>query len=252
MEPEAGVKFPQELAGAASKKPGVWSQLILILGFGLVLMFSVAVMLVGLETLPLAFSFAGYLFGVFLTVVLMRRGFPHSCLGTGNFVTLIRLALVAALLAPILGTASHFAVISIALVSLVLDGVDGWFARREGRVSSFGARLDIEVDSGFAMVLALNSWAIGTTGPLIVLFALPRYVYMAFAQFFPWLNQPLPSRIGGKVVGVIQIVALIVLNLPDLNGALVGLIILVVSIGLIWSFGRDVLLLYKTRKASGL
>jgi phosphatidylglycerophosphate synthase len=180
-------------------------------------MLALAVLLTGFESLPLTLSFSGYLLGSLLTILLMRRGYPHSFIGAGNITTLMRMALVSALLAPILGDASAGYVIFIATLALVLDGVDGWLARREGRVSDFGARLDIEVDSAFAMILAINSWVIGNSGPLIILFALPRYIFIAFAQVFPWLGKPLPSRIGGKVVGVIQIITLILLNVPNLD-----------------------------------
>ena len=40
----------------------------------------------------------------------------------------------------------------------VLDGTDGWLARRSGVVSAFGARFDMETDALLIMVLALIAW----------------------------------------------------------------------------------------------
>jgi phosphatidylglycerophosphate synthase len=223
------------------------AQLYLCLVFGAVLMTGIAIWLVGLNLNAIALSFSGYAVGSLLTIALMRKGFPHALLGMGNVVTLIRLALVAALISPLLANPTAGVVVAVALASLLLDGVDGWLARRESRVSSFGARLDIEVDSAFAMVLALNSWVIGTTGPLIILLALPRYIYVAFAKIYPWLNKQPPTRIGGKVVGVIQILALISFNLPNFPQWLVIPVVAIVLAGLIWSFGRDVRWLWRSR-----
>ena len=227
---------------------GVWAQLFATLIAGLFLMSTAVVFLTGFEVAPMALSFSGYLLGALLTALLLRKGYPHTFLGSGNIVTLLRMALASSLLAPIVGEAPAVDLIFIATLALLLDGLDGWLARRESRVSSFGARLDIEVDSAFALILAVNSWVIGNVGPLIILFVLPRYVFIGFTKIFPWLGQPLPSRIGGKVVGTIQIIALIVLNLPNMDRNLVTLVVLGVSLALVWSFGRDVLWLYKQRQ----
>lgn len=210
-------------------------------------MLAVVFFLTGFSPESILLSTAGYCLGSFLVIRLVRVGYPHPALGAGNFVTLMRMALASALLASVLGQTLPIYFIAIATIALVLDGLDGWLARRAGRVSNFGARLDIEVDSAFAMVLALNVWMVGNAGPLIILFALPRYIFLFFTTFLPWLGKPLPSRIGGKVVGVIQIISLIVLTWPNLPSELVTFIIAAVSAGLVWSFGRDIILLYRQR-----
>jgi hypothetical protein len=76
---------------------------------------------------------------------------PHARFGLGNGITLLRgggAAVFAALaLEPDLvsGGAAWWA-LAAAVGLLALDGLDGWAARRQGVVSAFGARFDMEVD----------------------------------------------------------------------------------------------------------
>ncbi len=223
------------------------TQLIGALMVGTIPMLTLAVLFVGFEIIPLGLAFAGYLVGGFFSVLLMRRGFPHALLGFGNLTTILRLAIISALLAPLAAVAWTWAVVVVATLALVLDGVDGWLARREGRVSSFGARLDMEVDSAFAMVLALNAWATGSTGVEVLLLGLPRYLFIATAQFLPWLNKSAPARFSGKVVCVVQLAALIALNAPIMPDFLVWPVMLAVMGALIWSFGHDIVWLWRNR-----
>lgn len=209
-------------------------------------------LLVGGSVTGLALALAGYVGGVTLALALMRRGFDHPTLGLCNLVTLLRLALAASLLAPLVQDgAAPITMFGIAVVALLLDGVDGWLARREGRVSDFGARFDMEVDSGLALILALNIWVAGhvaePAGALVLLIGLPRYAFAGASLLLPWLDGPLPPRFSRKLVCVVQIAALVLLQLDLVPPPLgVGLVAAVAS-ALAWSFARDVLWLWQTR-----
>jgi phosphatidylglycerophosphate synthase len=203
--------------------------------------------LVGPVPAALGLAVAGQLAGAVLALALMRRGYPHGDLGLCNLVTLARMALAAALLAPLLAPAAGWAVLGVAIAALALDGVDGWLARREGRASAFGARLDVEVDAALSLILALNAWAGGTVGVGVLLLGLPRYAYMAAAQVLPWMARPLPERFDRKLVCVVQIAVLIALQAPFVNGAVAMALVAGTALALAWSFGRDVLWLWRAR-----
>lgn len=194
-----------------------------------------------------ALATAGYALGIGLTLTLFRRGFPHPTLGACNVVTLARLALTAALLAPLTGPAPPLAIFTLAALALSLDGLDGWLARRGAWTSAFGARLDMEVDSGLALLLALNAWAAGMAGPVVLLLGLPRYLFAAALLVFPWLDRPLPEKFGRKMVCVAQITGLMALQLPLFAGIPAQIIVAAISVALVWSFGRDVVWLWRAR-----
>lgn len=189
----------------------------------------------------IASAVAGHLAASGLAISSMQRGYPHPSLGACNLVTLIRLALTCALLAPLVAGVSGWAVLAVALLALCLDGLDGWLARRRGQVSDFGARFDMEVDAALGLILALNAWAAGTVGAAVLLLGLPRYAFLLAGRALPWLAAPLPERFGRKVVCVLQIGALIVLQIPVLPEAVATAVVALTAAALAWSFGRDVL-----------
>lgn len=179
---------------------------------------------------------------------IMARSYPHEALGFGNLVTLGRLAIVAALIVPLFGAAGlQWTVFTMAAVALVLDGIDGWLARRQGLTSRFGARFDMEVDAALALLLALNAYAAGTMGIWIVALAAPRYLFGVAGMVLPWLNGPLPESFARKLVCVIQIGVLVGLQPPILPTQLATAAVVLAVLALAWSFGRDALWLWRQR-----
>ena len=215
---------------------------------GMILMVCVTLGVTDTSPAAMALGSAGYTIAVVLAIGLLRRGFPYPTLGFCNVVTLARLALAAALLAPLVHQiAPPWAVFAIAATALALDGADGWLARREGRVSAFGARFDMEVDAALALILALNAWAAGTVSMLVVLIGLPRYVFIAASVGLPWLGAALPDRLSRKAVCVLQVGVLVALQLPVLPAGVGSVLVAIVAVALSWSFGRDILWLWRHR-----
>ncbi|MEL7212300.1 MAG: CDP-alcohol phosphatidyltransferase family protein [Pseudomonadota bacterium] len=179
----------------------------------------------------------------------MYRSYPHNRVGWCNYLTLIRLVLVSALLVPLIsGSAPSWAFFAVAAVALSVDGLDGWFARREGLASEFGARFDVEVDSLLALVLALNAAFNTDVGLWVVLFGLPRYAFGLAGMALPWMRGDLPERFSRKVVCVLQLATLIALQAPILPQVLIVMLVPVVALALIWSFALDILWLWRSRR----
>jgi phosphatidylglycerophosphate synthase len=195
-------------------------------------------------------------FAVFAVVaILALRGlwlfYPHRRLGLCNLVTLFRAALVAALAAVVVGPGplqdgDAWAVAGLAAVTLALDGVDGWLARASGLVSGFGARFDMEVDSVFALILALVVWQSGKVGDWVLLLGAMRYLYVLAACVWPWLDAPIRRGVmRRKTVCVIQIAALVVLIVPVVVPPVSVAVAAVATLLLLWSFATDVVWLYR-------
>jgi phosphatidylglycerophosphate synthase len=187
-----------------------------------------------------------------LAAIGLKRGYPHRRLGLCNLVTLLRLITLGVLAVALLeGIAPNGAILGLAVLSLSLDGVDGWLARRQGLSSGFGARFDVEVDAGFALLLAIYAARVEVAGPYVILLGLPHYLFWGARHLWPWLNGALPDKLSRKAVCVLQISALILLLVPGLASGrfetALDLLILAVVAALIWSFGRDILWLYRSR-----
>jgi phosphatidylglycerophosphate synthase len=169
-------------------------------------------------------------------------------MGAANQVTIVRGALVA-LLAALLGEHISKAIATVAVVvasaAMLLDGVDGWLARRSGTASAFGARLDMETDALFVAVLALLVWQFGKAGSWVLLSGLMRYLFGAVVAFIPRLQRRVPSTNRGKTIAVLQMIALIVALAPGCSRPASAWVAAVGLLGLVLSFALDVVWLLR-------
>jgi len=214
---------------------------------GALLLPPIAWTLVGAEPAAVGLALLAYLSAVTLCAAAVARSHPHGKLGWGNLATLSRLVLTMALLAPVVVPGNTAAILTVAMLALCLDGVDGWLARRQGQESDFGARFDMEVDALLGLILALNAWAAGTVGPVVLLLGLPRYLFVAAGLRWSWIARPLPERFGRKTVCVVQICALVALQLPVLAGVPAAAIVGLTLAALAWSFARDLHWLWRAQ-----
>ena len=169
-------------------------------------------------------------------------------LGLANQITLVRAALVAGLAVHLIQPATPTAasrIVIIAIVAALLDGLDGWVARRTGTVSAFGTRFDMETDAALILVLAVLAWQYGKAGPWVLLSGLLRYIFVAAGWLWPWMRAPLASTLRGKIVCVVQIVALIVAMAPTIAPPPSSLVAAVGLLALCYSFLVDTLRLWR-------
>lgn len=208
-----------------------------------------AAFLPGAAPLPVGIALAGFGAGAVVAGRALRRSYPHSRLGLCNLVTLGRMALALAFLVPLMaGGGASWPVFAIAALTLSLDGLDGWLARRQGLASAFGARFDMEVDAAFALILAVNA-AAGSSGPVAILLGVPRYLFVAAARVLPWMRRDLPERFSRKVVCVLQLGVLILLQAPILPQAFALPLVGIAASALVWSFATDLLWLWRRKRA---
>jgi phosphatidylglycerophosphate synthase len=169
--------------------------------------------------------------------------------GLANSVTLARGALNALLFGLVVqpvaleaarGEAAGWLLVTVALLSLALDGVDGWAARRWRTASSFGARFDVETDALLLTVLALAAVALGKVGPWVLGLALGYYAFLAARAVWPWLAAPLPPSRRRKTVFVAQAAGLVAIVAPPLPSAVApGLAAAILAL-MTASFARDI------------
>jgi phosphatidylglycerophosphate synthase len=170
--------------------------------------------------------------------------------GLANRVTFLRAALVMpvaamALLPAHLDAGAIYWLLGLATIALALDGLDGAVARRTGRVTSFGARFDMELDAFLILVLALLVWQTGQAGIWVLLVGLMRYLFVAAGWRWTWLQgELLPSR-RRQTVCVVQSVALLVALAPMVAPGLASTIAFGALILLSYSFIVDVLWLHR-------
>jgi phosphatidylglycerophosphate synthase len=220
----------------------------------------VQIALLGLLHAVVGLSPAALVAGVVYTAALWallaaaaRRSGTRT-LGPADHVTLARALLVGGVtaLVAVLVMTGHPAtglplviLVTLSTVALILDAVDGRVARRTGTASPLGARFDMEVDAFLIFVLSI--FVAASLGAWVLAIGAMRYAFVAAGRLMPWLRGALPPSFARKTVAAVQGIVLV----TAASGVL-PYVVVVVAVGLalaslIWSFGRDVVWLWRRR-----
>ena len=155
---------------------------------------------------------------------------------SANLVTSLRLC-------TLLGTVFCFSELSdlwigsIAFVVLILDGLDGYLARRFKTTSEFGAYLDMETDAFFVFTLSCILYHQEKIGWWILGIGCLRYSYVVVLLFFKPKEQKEARDYFAQVIAVILMGSLVsVFLLPEV----IYLPALLIAGGLVcFSFGKS-------------
>ncbi len=208
--------------------------------------------------LPLLVSLLAVSLYAAVAVCVLRFWPANQDFGPANRATLMRACLVIVLVsaAPFLGQlppdnleAQLWSYAVVALIALLMDGVDGALARAHNCQSEFGARFDMELDAVLILGLSIAVLALGKGGAWVLALGLMRYAFIAGAAVFPWLNAPLPESFRRKTVCVWQLVSLMVALLPPIPPMFASASLALALALLAWSFAVDIRWLHQRRFA---
>ncbi|MEO0553716.1 MAG: CDP-alcohol phosphatidyltransferase family protein [Bacteroidota bacterium] len=144
------------------------------------ILFLILVINTGLIFYLLAFnllSFAAYL----SQAKKKMHGYPFV-IGYANWITLLRLTLIFTAAAT-LTWANDYITFIILTIAVALDGVDGFVARNYKQQTQFGARLDMETDAFFVLLLSTYHVQEGNVPFWIIWPGVMRYIYGVFTHF---------------------------------------------------------------------
>src|SRR5258708_7483276 len=186
--------------------------------------------------------------GATALIATARSRSDQPAMHPADWVTLTRAVLTAGIAGLVTDSfgrpVSVTALVTLAAVALVLDGVDGQVARRTGTATPLGARLDGEVDA--FLILLLSIFVSRDYGRWVLVIGAARYALLLAGWLIPWLAAPLPPRYWRKVVAAVQGIVLTVAA-SGLLDRLAGMIAVAAALLLLAeSFGRDVIWLYRT------
>ncbi|MEU9113223.1 CDP-alcohol phosphatidyltransferase family protein [Streptomyces sp. NPDC048483] len=184
-------------------------------------------------------------------IMALRRSWTGP-FGPANRVTLARTILVGGVTALVADSFAHRApvavLVALATVALILDAVDGHVARRTGTATTLGARFDMEVDA--FLILVLSIYVAMPLGAWVLAIGLMRYAFVAASWALPWLRGALPPSMARKAVAALQGIVLVVAGAGIVPGVWAFVAVAGALALLMWSFGRDVAWLWRTRGAA--
>lgn len=203
--------------------------------------------------LPLSDLYAVKAPAAFALAMLVALGFlhehhPFARFGPANQVTTARalgvaliVGLVGELRAPVLAATAAAA----SVVVTMLDGVDGWLARRHRIASAYGARFDMEVDALLILTLSILAWRFEKAGVWVIASGAMRYAFVAAGAGWTWLRVPLPPSRRRQAVCVIQVAALTLALVPVIVPPVSTAIAAAALAALVSSFLIDILWLWR-------
>lgn len=186
---------------------------------------------------------------VAIVIVNRSRHHPFPRFGPANVVTTIRAALVSIVVGFIGDDATATAawtIVSLSLTAMLLDGVDGYLARRTQMASAFGARFDMEVDALLILTLSVLVWLYDRAGAWVVLSGLLRYLFVAAGWLAPWMTRPLMPSVRRQAICVVQIAGLLLAMTPIVPGWPAAVCAAVALAALIYSFAVDTAWLWRS------
>ena len=178
---------------------------------------------------------------------LIRDHHPFLRFGPANHVTMCRAVLVALMVGligePDTPRVAATATAGAALIAL-LDGVDGWLARRSGMTSAFGARFDVETDALFVMTMSILVWQHGKAGAWVLLGGM-RYLWVVATWCLAWMARPLRPTRRAKTVSLFHMIGVSVALAPIVPFPYSAIAVAAPLIALSWSFAVDVRRLWR-------
>lgn len=122
---------------------------------------------------------------------------PSGRFGAANALTSARLLLVMALGVALPG-APGVVLATLVTATLLLDGADGWLARRLGLASTFGAHFDMEVDAFLVLTTSVTLWLSGRSGAWLLFVGSLRYAYVLSCALWPPRGGEMPRTLLGR------------------------------------------------------
>jgi phosphatidylglycerophosphate synthase len=175
---------------------------------------------------------------------------PYAVFGVANALTLTRLVITALLGGLAYEVTVHglrpedwiaWGFCALAAGAIIVDGLDGYSARRQNLASDFGGRFDMEVDALQILFLCVIAVALGKAGAWILVGGALRYAWEIAAVFWSALKRPLPPSFRRKLISVIMGGTLAGLLAPVIMPPFSTMLAAVALALLVYSFAVDVI-----------
>ena len=167
-----------------------------------------------------------------------------------NSITNFRLVLNIFIFVCIYNTESYDieTILLLVIISLILDGADGYLSRHLNQMTLFGKTFDQEVDNFLIFILSFSLIYNYDFSILLVCVPLYRYIFLILIKQGFIGNHELPESLFRKTVCVVTILSLAACNyynMVESMRSLIYIIIILVS----YSFLKDTIYLYRRKNA---
>ena len=202
----------------------------------------------------LSYNFFLQMFSTLLVSIAMRR-YNLQNVNLANYVTYLRLVIMITLLVLILFRSDvdnmyySLYITFFSFLVLIMDWLDGYFARKLKQITDFGFFFDQEVDNIFLFILVLSITLNNSELYFLWLIPLLRYIFLLMKYIFVWMRSELYDSIRRKSICAVTTFLLIMCNLEFLSFFLIELLSIISISIIVFSFMKDILWLYRRNNA---
>lgn len=142
---------------------------------------------------------------------------------------------------------SNGTIFVICLISLFLDGIDGFIARYLRQSSKFGEIFDQETDTILLLILSLSININLGQSFLVFLVPLYRYIFLLTQYKVEWLNQALPKNQIRRFLCFLTTLTLILCHMPYIYSSALYYLVNFSIFLITFSFAKDIIWLYRNK-----
>ena len=167
-----------------------------------------------------------------------------------NSITNFRLVLNIFIFVCIYNTESYNieTILLLVIISLILDGADGYLSRHLNQMTLFGKTFDQEVDNFLIFILSFSLIYNYDFNIALVCIPLYRYIFLILINQGFISNHELPESLFRKTVCVITILSLAACNYYNMVESMRSLIYIIIVL-VSYSFLKDTIYLYRRKNA---
>jgi phosphatidylglycerophosphate synthase len=140
-------------------------------------------------------------------------------------------------------------IIILSTLSLIMDGLDGFIARKYNLVSKFGEIIDQESDNFLMLVISISLYLNKDIGLYVFLIPLYRYIFLASMKKYDWLKKTLPISQFRKIACVLTIILMIMSQDVYIDYENTVFLVILSLFIITFSFSKDIIWLYRNKNS---
>jgi len=181
----------------------------------------------------------------FIFLKMREKRFSYACIIT--FSRMIINIIIFSLILFYEEISLGYLIVVLALISLFLDGLDGYLSKLFNESSKFGSVFDMETDTLLMLVLSLSLYMNFNSHIFILIIPFYRYLFVFMQKKITFLSKDLSESFLRKFICATVTLMLILCHIP---GTTINIITYTINFAIFlitFSFARDIIWLYKNK-----
>lgn len=131
-----------------------------------------------------------------------------------NLISLFRLVVLIPLITYFFLVGENYIALGLCVLFAILDGIDGWLARKLNQITETGTVLDVSIDTTLMAILLVIFYYLGYINlPVIALVAAHRLTRLALTSYVKFKTKTYYNPVALKTTGVVPLIYIFIIPL---------------------------------------